>query len=183
MSYIYSDIAGKQRDGYNIPPGGPLTNPTGTGFNDPVLELGTQSIITATYTMTGSEVQNDIIYIARVGGGVVVDPVDSSVAGNGVGTTAAVQVGDTDTVGGTQAANQTRYSAAITVSADMSATTAVKFAGGTALITPQETTDNDNSGNGAVPTGQLWLTAKFSTLTVPVAGKVLVFRVKLADNR
>lgn len=176
---LFTDIAANQRTGFNFPGGGLTTQPG--SFNDPVKELGTASEITAVYTMTGAEAQNDIVYIARIGQGVVVDPVRSSVAGNGVGTTAAVQVGDTDTVGGTVTPDQTRYSAAIDVKDDMSATTAVSFAGGTALITPQETTDDDNGGgaNG----NQLWLTAKFSTLTVPVAGKVLVFRVKLVDNR
>lgn len=182
MATLYSNIASNQRDGANFPPGSPVSPPAGTGFNDPVQELGTMSTITAVYTMTGAEVQNDIIYIARVGDGVMVDPIDSSAAGNGIGTTAAIQVGDTDTVNGTQAADQVRYSAAINVAADVSATTGVKFAGGTALITPVQTTDDDNSG-GTGRTGQLWLTAKFSTLTVPVAGKVLVFRIKLTDNR
>lgn len=177
MSIFYSDIAANQRNGYNFPGGGITTQPG--EYNDPVKELGSASMITAVYTMTGAEVQNDIVYIARIGDGVIVDPVNSSVAGNGAGTTCSVQVGDTDTVGATVAASQTRYSAAIDVKADMSATTAVKFAGGTALITPQSTTDEDNGPQG----NQLWITAKFSTLSVPVAGKVLVFRVGLTDNR
>lgn len=179
MAFIYTDIAANQRTGFNFPGGG-LTDQPGT-FNDPVKELGSSSEITAVYTMTGTEAQNDIIYVARIGQGVIVDPVRSSVAGNGIGTTAALQVGDTDTVGGTVTPDQVRYSAAINVAADMSATTAVSFAGGTALITPQETTDDDNGGGQQG--NQLWITAKFSTLTVPVAGKVAVFRVKLVDNR
>lgn len=176
MSSLYTDIAANQRNGMNFPGGGVTTQPS--EYNDPVLELGSASEITAVYTMTGAEVQNDIVYIARIGDGVVVDPVNSSVAGNGAGTTCSVQVGDTDTVGGTVAADQVRYSAAIDVKDDMSATTAVKFAGGTALITPQSTTDEDS-----IQDNQLWITAKFSTLSVPVAGKKLVFRIKLADNR
>lgn len=180
--YLYTDVAGNQRKGYNFPGGsGGLTTQPGS-FNDPVKELGSLSLITSVYTMTGAEVQNDIIYIARVGQGVIVDPVHSNVAGNGVGTTCSVQVGDTDTVGGTVAPDQTRYSAAIDVKANMSATTAVPFAGGTALITPAETTDDDNSGGGDA-SGQLWITAKLSILSVPVAGKKLVFRIKLTDNR
>ncbi len=170
MSTLYTDIAANQRDGYNFPGGGLTTQPG--QFNDPVKELGTGSEITAVYTLTGNEVQNDIINVALVGMGTIVDPVKSNIAGNGAGTTLALQVGDTDTVGATVSADQTRYSAAISVAADMSATTAVNFAGGTALITPAETTDDP-----------VWITAKFSTLTVPVAGKVLVFRIKLQDNR
>lgn len=174
MAFFYSNIAGPQRDGFNLPDAGAslIAAPTGAGFNDPVLELGTLSMPTITYTMTGAEAQNDIIYLARVGMGTIVDPVNSNVAGNGVGTTAAVQVGDTDTVGATVGINQTRYSTALNVATDMTTTTGLPFAGGAALITPAETTDDP-----------VWLTAKFSTLTVPVAGKVLIFRIKLTDNR
>lgn len=170
MADLYTDIGANQRTGYNFPGGGLTTQPG--EFNDPVKELGSASEIIAVYTMTGAEVQDDIIYISRLQMGLLVDPVRSSVAGNGAGTTCSVQVGDTDTVGGTQAADQVRYSAAIDVKADMSAGTGVSFAGGTALITPQQVTDED-----------VWLTAKLSVLTVPVAGKKLIFRVKLVDNR
>lgn len=172
MATLYTNVAQNQRDGLNFPggPGGLTTQPG--GFNDPVFELGTQSEIVATYTMTGAELAGDTIFIARVGGGCVVDPVRSSVAGNGVGTTASIQVGDTDTQAGAGAALTTRYSTAIVVSADMSATTAVNFAGGSALIVPYETADEG-----------CWLTATFTILTVPVAAKVLVFRLKLGWNR
>jgi hypothetical protein len=173
MATLYTNVANNQRDGANFPGAGGVTGtPTPGGFNDPVFELGTCSEIIAVYTMTGAELANDVINIARIGQGVVVDPVRSSVAGNGIATTASVQIGDTDTAGGTIAASATRYSAAIAVNADMSATTAVAFAGGAALITPFETTDDP-----------CWLTATFSILTVPVAAKVLVFRIKLNDNR
>lgn len=184
MAFLYTDISSVQRSGFNNPGGGLEADSLGS-YNDPVKELGTSSQITAVYTMTGAEAQNDIIYIARIGQGVVVDPVRSNVAGNGIGTTAAMQIGDTDTVGGTQAQDQVRYSAAINVAADMTATTGVSFAGGTALITPISTTDDDNGGGqpGGRIGNQLWITAKFSTLTVPVAGKVAVFRIKLDDNR
>jgi hypothetical protein len=184
MAFLYTDIATPQRDGLNFPgasnaagTGGLTTQPG--GFNDPVFELGSASEITAVYTMTGSEAQNDIIYIARVGQGVLVDPVRSSVAGNGAGTTCSVTVGDTDTVGGTVAPDLSRYSAAIDVKADMTATTGVSFAGGTTLITPASITDDNSPPNG----NQVWIVAKMTILTVPVAGKKLIFRIKLADNR
>lgn len=170
MAILYTDIALNQRDGFNFPGGGMTTQP-GT-YNDPVLELGTLSLPICVYTMTGAEVQNDIIYVTRLTMGAAVDPVRSNVAGNGVGTTASVQIGDTDTVGGTVTPNVTRYSTAIAVSADMTATTAVAYAGGAALIVPVETTDDP-----------VWITARLSVLTVPVAGKVLVFRTFLTDNR
>ncbi len=181
MAILYSNIAGPQRNGLNLPDAGAslVAAPTGAGFNDPVFELGTLSEITAVYTMTGAEVQSDIIYIARLGMGAIVDPVHSNVASTNVAATATLSVGDTDTVGGTQAADTERYSTPLNVASNMSATTALAFAGGTALVTPQEITD-DNPGDGGQ---QVWLTAKFVTLATPVAGKKLVFRIKLADNR
>ena len=81
-------------------------------------------------------------------------------------------VENTAGAGGTIAASATRYSAAIAVNADMSATTGVSFAGGSALITPFETTDDP-----------CWITATLSVLTVPVAGKKLIFRLFLGWNR
>lgn len=170
MAILYTDIANNQKDGNNFPGGGMTTQPG--QYNDPVLELGTLSLPICTYTMTGAEVQNDIIYVCRLTMGAAVDPVRSNVVGNGIGTTGSVQIGDTDTVGGTVSPNQTRYSTALAVSADLSATTAVSYAGGAALVAPVETTDDP-----------VWVTAKFSILTVPVAGKVLIFRTFLTDNR
>lgn len=170
MAILYTDVANNQKDGNNFPGGGMTTQPG--QYNDPVAELGTLSLPICIYTMTGNEVQNDIIYVTRLTMGAYVDPTRSNVAGNGVGTTASVQIGDTDTVGGTVSPNQTRYSTAIAVSADMSATAPVAYAGGAALIAPAEITDDP-----------VWVTAKFSVLSVPVAGKVLVFRTFLTDNR
>ena len=180
MSILYTDISTNQRNFLNFPGGGLTTQPG--QFNDPVLELGTLSQITAVYTMTGSEVQSDIIYIARLDMGAVVDPVHSNVASTNVAATATLSVGDTDTVGGTQAADTERYSTPLNVASNMSATTALAFAGGTALVTPQEITD-DNPGNSGNNGQQVWLTAKFVSLATPVAGKKLVFRIKLTDNR
>lgn len=170
MAILYTDIANNQKDGNNFPGGGMTTQPG--QFNDPVLELGTLSLPICVYTMTGTEAQGDTIYVCRLGMGALVDPVRSNVAGNGIATTASVQIGDTDTQGGTVSPDVTRYSAAIAVNANMTATTGVSYAGGTALIVPQETTDDP-----------VWVTATLSVLTVPVAGKVLVFRTFLTDNR
>lgn len=170
MANLYTNIAQNQRDGLNFPGGGPTTQPG--QYNDPVFELSDQSEIIATYTMTGAELAGDTIFVARIGPGALVDPVRSNVAGNGIGTTASITVGDTDTQAGTGAASTTRYSAAIVVNADMSATTGVSFAGGIALITPYQTGDEG-----------CFITATFTILTVPVAGKVLVFRVRVGWNR
>jgi len=170
MADLYTDIGANQRTGFNFPGGGLTTQPG--EFNDPVKELGSGSEILAVYTMTGAEVQDDTIFLSRLQPGLIVDPVRSSVAGNGAGTTCSVKIGDTDTVAGAQVADIDRYSAAIDVKANMSTGTGVSFAGGVALITPIQVTD----------TG-VWLTASLSVLDTPAAGKVLVFRVKLVDNR
>jgi len=180
MAILYTDISGVQRTGSNNPGGGLEADSLGS-YNDPVFELGSCSEITAVYTMTGNEVQSDIIYIARVGMGVIVDPVRSSITGNLIAGTATMGVGDTDTVGGTQAADTERYSKPINVATNMVDSTAVSFAGGTALITPAEITDDDNSGGQGGQ--QVWITGKFATLALPQAGRKLVFRIKLAGNR
>lgn len=169
MATLYTDIAQNQRDGLNFPGGsGGLTTQPG-GFNDPVKELGTLSLPTCVYTMTGAEIQNDIINVMRLTMGAVVDP-SGNVFGNGIATTATITVGDTDTVGGTVTADASRYSGSINVAAAMTAPLA--FASGTALAAPAETTDDP-----------VWITATFATLATPVAGKVLVFRIKISGNR
>lgn len=171
MANLYTNIAQNQRDGLNFPGGGGLTTQPGS-FNDPVFELGDQSEVIATYTMTGAELAGDTIFVCRLGMGAVVDPVRSSVAGNGIGTTASIQLGDNDTNGGLGAASPTRYSTAVAVNADMSATSAVSFVGGSSLITPYQTGDEG-----------CFVTALFTILTVPVAAKVLVFRIRVGWNR
>ena len=170
MATFQSNIAAAQVAGYNFPGGsGGLTAQPG-GFNDPVLELGSASVITALYTMTGNEAVNDIIQIALIGQGAVVSP-DSTVTGNGIATSASISVGDTDTVGATVTPDAARYSAIISVGAAVT-TTATSFSGGTVLNAPASTTDDP-----------VWIQAKFTAMNTPVAGKVLCFRLRLTDNR
>lgn len=173
MATTYTDIAANQVAGANFPgPAGLVALPAGTGFNDPVKELGSSTIVTAVHTMLGTEAANDIIRIVLLGQGAVVDPVNSDVGNNGAATTLTISVGDTDTVGATVTADTKRYSDSISVAADTSATTSLKFAGGTALNAPAEITDDP-----------VWVQAKILTCGTPVAGKVLVFRLHLTDNR
>jgi hypothetical protein len=170
MATFQSNIAAAQVAGANFPGGsGGLTTQPG-GFNDPVLELGSSSVITALYTMTGNEAVNDIIQIALMGQGAVISP-DSTVVGNGIATTATISVGDTDTVGGTVTADASRYSGSVSVSANTT-TTAISFTGGTVLNAPASITDDP-----------VWIQAKILTLNTPVAGKTLCFRLRLTDNR
>jgi len=137
-------------------------------LDDPNLSAGRLKMITAIYVMTGNEVANDVVYVARVASGYIVDPISGNMAGNGIATTATVSVGDTDTVGGTVNPDISRYSAAQSVAAN-NTTVGVPFSGGTQLTAPAQVTDD-----------WVWLIAQFATLAVPVAGKQIVFRVKLA---
>jgi hypothetical protein len=154
----YSNIAAVQAGGVNI-----LAN-----LNDPNLDMGNVKLITATYTMTGNEVANDVIYIARVPQGVIVNPVNGNIASTAIATTATVSVGDTDTQGGTVAYDPARYSGALNVAAG-NTTVGFAFSGGTTLNTPAQIQDD-----------WAWLVATFATLNTPVANKTIVFRISLA---
>lgn len=156
MAILYTDIAAPQKGGTNV-----LAD-----LNNPNLDNGRIQLITAVYTMVGTEAANDIIYIARVPQGVVVDPT-SSIASNGIAAAATVTIGDTDTKVATVTADASRYSGAIDPHA--ASTTPVQFASGTTLAVPSEIVDD-----------WVWLTATFATMTTPVAGKVLVFRIRLS---
>lgn len=171
MATLQTDIAAAQQPGANFPGGasdGLVDNPG--GFNDPVKELGTESVVTATYTMTGDEAVNDVIQIVLLGMGAIVSP-ESTVANDGAATTLTIEVGDTDTVGGTVTPDPKRYSDSISVAA---ATTTVPtpFSGGTTVAAPAQLTDDP-----------VWIQAKILTVGTPVEGKVLVFRLRLTDNR
>ena len=170
MATLQTDIAANQQPGANFPGGADGLTPQPGGFNDPVYELGSASVVTATYTMTGNEAVNDVIQIVLLGMGAIVSP-ESTVANDGAATTLTIQVGDTDTVGGTVSADPKRYSDSVSVAA---ATTTVPtpFTGGTTVAAPAEITDDP-----------VWVQAKILTVGTPVAGKVLVFRLRLTDNR
>lgn len=156
MAILYSDLGTIQAGGANVL----------ASLNDPNFQRGALKLITAKYTMTGSEAANDLIYISRIPAGALVNPVNSFASTDGVASTATVSIGDTDTVGGTVSASATRYSAALNLA---SATTLV-FSGGDVVTAPVETTDD-----GA------WIVAKFASLATPSAGKVIVFRIEVVQ--
>ena len=165
----YSDIAANQRDGKNFLGGGISTQPG--QLNDPVLELGTDSTITATYTVTAGDASGDVLYIARIPAGSYVSPT-STVTNNGAATTAYnFTVGDTDTVGGTVSADASRYSANLEIHAAVT-TVPTSFTGGTVLQVPAATTDDG-----------CWVTATLGTITTPTAGAKIVFRLKVSNSR
>lgn len=154
----YTNIGAVQAGGVNI-----LAN-----LQDTNLTAGRVKQITATYTMTGNEVANDVIYIQRVPSGSLPEPV-GNMSGNGIATTATVSVGDLDTAAGTVAADLSRYSAAQNVAAAVTTGTGVAYSGGTALTAPIQIVDD-----------WVWLVAQFATLATPVAGKIIVFRQKVS---
>ena len=78
MAILYTNVGAVEAGNINI-----LAN-----LDDPNLSCARLSLITATYTMTGAEIQNDLIYIKRVPSGSLVDPT-STVAGDGVMTDSA----------------------------------------------------------------------------------------------
>ncbi len=156
----YTDIAAVQAGGVNI-----LAN-----LDDPNLSAGRLQMITATYTMLGTEAANDAIYIARLPSGALVDVPAGNVAAEAVATTMTLSVGDTDTAGGTAAYNPARYSAALDVHAG-NTTVGFPFSGGSNLLA--------SGPNQEIVDDWVWLIATFATIGTPVAGKKLIFRIKV----
>ena len=156
----YSDVGTVQAGNVNI-----LAN-----LDDPNLSAGAVKVVSATYTMTGNEVANDAIYIARIPSGSIVDPA-GVVYTNGAATSgsATLLVGDTDTQAGTVAYDPARYSGSIDVHA-ANTTTGVAFTGGTVQKTPSAPEIVDDWP---------WLIATFATLGTPVTGNKLVFKIRL----
>jgi hypothetical protein len=155
----YSNIGAVEAGGVN----------TLDSLNDPDLAMARVKLITAQYTMTGNEVANDVIYVKRLPQGVIVDPTTgSNIASQAVASTATLLLGDTDTQGGTVAYDPARYSAALTITSG-NTTVGFPLSGGTALNAPAQITDD-----------WVWLVATFATLSVPVAGKVITFRIRVS---
>ena len=135
MATYYSSIATEQQPFLNFPGGGLTTQPG--SFNDPALEIGSVKEVIAYYTMTGSELANDVIRLYLAQPGTMIDPAYSSVVGTGIATTATINVGDDDTTGnyiyGSTAvvASATRYASGLNVAA--ASTSPIGFASGVSL--------------------------------------------------
>jgi hypothetical protein len=115
------------------------------------------------YTMVGTEAANDVINLVRLPGGVKIDPTLSSVTGDGIATTATIDVGDNDVLGVGAVADVDRYADGLDVAAagiDLFSANACA-----ARLTPY------------VLGGESIIQAKFITLVTPVAGKKLRFRI------
>ena len=154
MSTLYSDVGTIQ----NTPSLRTRNDPAGEGS----LMLEAEVI----YTMVGTEKAADIINLVKLPIGAIIIPHLCRLSGNGIAATATVSVGDSDTT----VTSATRYTAAITAT---SATLDVGFtAGSAAALTPYML-----AGDSALGSGESWIQATFATLSSPVAGKTLVFRL------
>ena len=173
-------------------------------FNDAGLEIGIVREVTAIYQFYGNESVNDIINIYLAQPGSMLDPAYSSVSTTSGSTTLTISVGDDDVTGyglvssgvaftatplpGTttpgaitpQGASSTRYSTSISVASG--ATNPVAFAGGSAFVDPYVigtfAVEPVGSSAGAGVTGS-WIQATVLTIVGQLAGKVLVFRLRI----
>jgi len=185
----------------NFPGGGPIAGPSSQAgfpsqFNDPALEIGEVFEVTAIYQMYGNEAASDVINIYLAQPNTVVAPT-GSVSGSGVATTATLNVGDDDVTGyglvssgaafettqlsyPAKGASPTRYAANINVATGQ--TNPVAFAGGDALVDPYvigTLAVEPVGGSAGTGVAGSWVQATFVTMATPVAGKVLVFRLRV----
>lgn len=189
MTIRSSQIAVEQTPFNNFPGGGITTQGVApyAQFNDAGIELGDVKEVTAIYTMLGNEVANDIVNLCLVQPNEMVTPF-GSLSGSGIAATATVQVGDDDVTGFglvsrtalPLGADPARYANNLNVATGQ--TNPIAFAGGSALVDPYQIGTLAVEPVGASPgTGiaGAWVQLKFLTLATPVAGKVLVVRLKV----
>lgn len=150
MATKNSDIYAKQAD------------PRLGNRNAGIKEAGHLLYLIATYTMLGTEAAGDKINIGKLPG-CIIDPSHSTVVGDGVATTATLDVGDDDVAGVGAAADGDRYADGL----DVAAAGVDRFdsIAAAARLTPYAL------GAGSIIIGT------FATLDTPVAGKKLVFRI------
>lgn len=186
----------------NRPGGGPIPGPTAQGgfpvqFNDPGIEIGEVHQLTAIYQMYGNEASSDIINLYLAQPGTMVKPT-GDVCGSGVAATCTIDIGDDDITGfglvssgvafgvsevpppPALGASPTRYASAINVATGQ--TNPVALAGGDSLVDPYVigtlATEPAGSSPGAGIAGS-WIQARFRSISTPVAGKVLIFRLTI----
>ena len=201
------NVAIEQIPFFNLPGGGLLTGPTHSDsptsfgfpvqFNDPGIEIGSVKNVTAIYQLQGNETVNDIINIYLAQPGSMIDPAYSSISCTAAATILTGTVGDDDVTGyglvssgvafgvtpltvTPKGASASRYSTAITLSG--SPTNPVGFVGGTAFIDPYvigTLAVEPVGGSPGTGISGSWIQFTISTISVQVAGTVLVFRLKV----
>jgi hypothetical protein len=194
---------------YNLPGGGPVAGPTHSDsatsfgfpiqFNDPGIEMGAVKCVTAIYQLQGNETVGDIINIYLAQPGSMIDPAYSNISCTAAATILTGTVGDDDVTGyglvssgvaftpvtfpqapTPQGANASRYSTAITLSG--SPTNPVGFVGGSAFIDPYvigALAVEPVGGSPGTGVAGSWIQFTVSSISVQVAGKVLVFRLRV----
>ena len=133
-------------------------------LNAPELEMGHLYQVTATYTLKGNEVANDLIRIINLPKGAMVDISGSSVTTNGGGVALSITVGDDDT--SVTTADASRYSSTISLTSAVT-TVPTAFTAGTVLNAPASLGQDS------------WVLAKVTVANTPTAGNVLVFRLRV----
>ena len=183
--------------------GGPLAGPLGLGFpiqyNDSGLEIGAVKTVTAIYQLYGNESVNDIINIYLAQPGDMLDPSFSTVSGGSVAAPGGltINVGDDDVTGygivssgvafsvtpligsiTPNGASTTRYASALSISGAVTTT----FSGGTAFTDPYvigTLAVEPVGGSPGTGVSGSWIQATITAIAGQVAGKVLVFRLRL----
>jgi hypothetical protein len=187
--------------------GGPLVGPLGLGFpvqyNDSGLEIGAVKTVTAIYQLYGNESVNDIINIYLAQPGDLLDPSFSTVSGGSTAATGlTISVGDDDVTGyglvssgvafavtpltGTtfpgavtpQGASTTRYMSATSITGAVTTT----FTGGTAFTDPYvigALAVEPVGGSPGTGVSGSWIQATITAISGQIAGKVLVFRLRI----
>lgn len=154
MATRNSDLAAKEAD--------PKLGNRAQGLNKSAVVLFADAL----YTMLGTEAAADKIRICKLPPRAKVDPTLSTVVGDGIATTATLDVGDDDDTGVGATADPDRYADGL----DVAAAGIDKFdsIAAAARLTPYVTSK------------ECWLEATFATLVTPVAGKKLRFRIAYA---
>jgi hypothetical protein len=201
------NVAIQQIPFMNLPGGGPIATPNWQGttggfpiqFNDPGLEIGQCREVTAIYQLYGNESVNDIINIYLAQPGTMIDPAYSSICTTSGSTTLTLSVGDDDVTGyglvssgvaftatplptlvTPLGASTTRYSTSISVASG--ATNPIAFAGGTAFTDPYvigTLAVEPVGGSPGTGVAGSWIQATILTIVGQLAGKVLVFRLRV----
>lgn len=115
------------------------------------------------YTMLGTEAQGDFLNLCKLPQGAEIDPTVSTVTGDGIATTATLDIGDDDVLGVGTTADADRYADGLDVAAagiDLFSANACA-----ARLTPYAL------GADSI------IICEFKTLVTPVAGKKLLFRI------
>ena len=203
------NVAIEQIPFLNLPGGGPVAGPTHSDsatsfgfpiqFNDPGVEIGQVQQVTAIYQLQGNETVNDIINIYLAQPGSMIDPAYSSISVVAAATVLTGTVGDDDVTGyglvssgaafsatglptsyAAQGARANRYSTAMTLSG--SPTNPVGFVGGSAFVDPYvigALAVEPVGGSPGTGISGSWIQFTFSSISVQVAGTVMVFRLKV----